>query len=259
VQHTIVTHTRGDGARIGEWVEYHARLGFDDFQVILDGLVDDTDEVLQRLDVPARITVHRRAEDGDYYDGLGQAERMERVRAWRVEHADLLASLPYKATDPQSLRQFRRVAEVLEPYQAGERGRGWVAHIDADEFIAIPGGRGISDVTSAATAPRLQLLNFNVDTSGHDPARPVLEQHRLRWSREDVLAHPDPRWGTRVKAIVRYRCALPFRSIHRISFGRSEVLDPEVARLHHFRVPNQLVDPEIPYSVDDPLTMPAAR
>lgn len=259
MQHTIVTHTRGDGARIGEWVDYHARLGFADFQVILDGLVDDTDEVLDRLDVPARVTVHRRPEEGDYYDGLDQAERLERVRAWRIEHADFLAALPYKATDPQSVRQFERVAEVLAPYHSGERGRGWVAHIDVDEFIAMPVGGSIADLTGAATAPRLQLLNFNVDTTGHDPARPVLEQHRMRWAREDVLAHPDPRWGTRVKAVVRYRVALPFRSIHRISFGRSEVLDPAVARLHHYRVPTQLVDPEIPYSVDDPLTMPAAR
>lgn len=259
MHHTIVTHSRGDGHRIAEWVEYHARLGFDDFQVILDGLVDDTDQVLRRLDVPARVTVHPRPEEGDYYDGLDQGERLERVRAWRAEHADLLASLPFKATDPQSLRQFRRVAEVLAPYHAGERGRGWVAHIDVDEFVVIGSGGPVAELTAAATAPRLQLLNFNVDTSGHDPSRPVLEQHRMRWSRADVLAHPDPRWATRVKTIARYRAALPFRSIHRISFGRSQVLDPAVARLHHFRVPGQLIEPPIPYRVEDQLRMPPAR
>ncbi len=62
--HTIVTMTRGDAHKIGEWVEYHARLCFGDFQIVLDGEVDYTEAVLESLDVPAIITVHRRPEIG---------------------------------------------------------------------------------------------------------------------------------------------------------------------------------------------------
>ena len=98
-----------------------------------------------------------------------------------------------------------------------------------------------------------------MDTTGHDPARPVLEQHSLRWAREDVVQHPNSAWVNRVKSMVRYRRSLPFFSVHRISRGKAEVLDPEVARLHHFRIPLQPLDPPLPYRVDDPLRMPALR
>jgi hypothetical protein len=40
-------------------------------------------------------------------------------------------------------------------------------------------------------APRLRLLSFDVDTTGHDPTRPVLEQHTRRWSRADLLTLDD--------------------------------------------------------------------
>ena len=249
----IVTQSRGDAPRLAEWVEYHARLGFEEFHVILDGLIDDSDEVLESLDVGARVVVHRYPEEGVYYDGLPPEERMKVVQQWREDNAEMLAALPHKAVDPQSLRQRRRVTEVLGLITEGRRG--WVAHIDSDEFIHLP-GTTLRDLLDGATAPRLQLHSFDVDTTGHDPARPVLEQHRVRWSREDVLAHPDPRWATRVKAMVRFRVALPLRSLHRISIGRHQKVDPEVGRLHHFRVPLQPIDPPIPFTVDDPLSMP---
>lgn len=257
----IVTQSRGDASRLAEWVTYHSRLGFEEFHVILDGLVDDSDQVLAALDaspeVDARVVVHRYPEEGVYYDGLSPEERMRVVQQWREDNAEMLAALPHKAVDPQSLRQRRRVTEVLEKVTEGRRG--WVAHIDSDEFIHLPGGGTIRDVTDAATAPRLQFFSFDVDTTGHDPSRPVLEQHSVRWSRADVEAHPDGRWATRVKAMVRFRAALPLRSLHRISLGRHQKVDPEVARLHHYRVPLQPLDPPIPYTVHDPVAMPPAR
>lgn len=253
--HVVVTLSRGDADRLPEWVTYHARLGFEEFHVILDGLVDDSDEVLESLDVGARVVVHRCAEEGVYLDGLSPADRAAAVRRWREENAEMLAALPHRAVDPVALRQRQRVPPVLA--QVTEGRRGWVSFIDADEFIHLPGGGSVRDLTGAATAPRLQLYSFDVDTTGHDPSRPYLEQHTRRWSRADVEAHPDGRWATRVKSIVRFRAAAPFKSIHRISIGRHQKVDPEVARLHHFRIPLQPVDPPIPYSVEDPISVPS--
>lgn len=253
----IVTQSRGDASRLAEWVTYHARLGFEEFHVALDGLIDDSDEVLESLDVGARVVVHRYPEEGVYYDGLAPDERMQVVQQWRADNAEMLASLGHKAVDPQALRQRRRVGEILEKVTDGRRG--WVAHIDSDEFIHLPDGGSIRDLTQAATAPRLQFFSFDVDTTGHDRAKPVLEQHSVRWSRADVEAHPDGRWARRVKSMVRFRVALPLTSLHRITAGRHVKVDPDVGRLHHFRVPLQPLDPPIPFTVDDPIGMPAPR
>ncbi|QIK76011.1 glycosyltransferase family 2 protein [Nocardioides piscis] len=250
--HVIVTQTRGDAHRLAEWVSFHAALGFDEFHILLDGVVDDSQRVLEALDVPARVETHLYPEEGDYYDGLSVDDRLARVKVWREHHREELDRLPYAATDPQSMRQFRRIRELLPAIVEGRRG--WLAHIDVDEFINIPSGASITSLTAQATTPRLQLLNFNVDTTGYDPSRPVLAQQGPRWAREDLLEHPDTRWATRVKSIVRFRAATPFRSIHRISFGRHEVVDPDVARLHHFRVPLQPMTPPLPYTVDDVVT-----
>lgn len=254
----VVTQSRGDAARLAEWVTYHSRLGFEEFHVILDGLVDNSDEVLESLDtasdVDAKVVVHRYPEEGVYYDGLPPEERMRVVQKWRDDNVEMLASLGHKAVDPQSLRQRRRVSEVLE--QITRDRQGWVAHFDSDEFIHLPSGGSIRSLLEEPGAPRLQFLSFDVDTTGHDPSRPVLPQHSKRWSRADVLAHPDPRWATRVKAMVRFRVALPLRSLHRISIGKKVLLDPDVARIHHFRTPLQPLDPPIPYTVDDPISMP---
>ena len=255
MRHTVVTLTRGDAAKIGEWVDYHARLGFEDFQIVLDGDVDGTEDVLRALDVPARVTVHPRAEVGEYYDGLAPQERRDRVLRWRAEHAEELESGAMRGIDALAWRQHRHLPEIFAPYAAGERGRGWLALIDVDEFIVLDGPESIGAVTAQATAPRLRFLNFNVDTSDHDPSRAVLEQHTMRWSREDVLAHPNHRWARRVKSIVRYRCARLDHSVHKISRGRHALLDPELARLHHFKMPlNSELD--IPYTVDDPVRLP---
>ncbi|HXH80728.1 glycosyltransferase family 2 protein [Nocardioides sp.] len=234
---------------MAEWIAYHSAIGFDEFHVLLDGVIDDSPQILRSLDIPGRVETYVYPEEGEYFDGLGVKERLQRVQDWREIHRDELAELPYAATDPQSMRQFRRIRDLLPRIVDGRRG--WLAHIDCDEFINIPTGASIQSLTAPAEVPRLQLLSFNVDTTGYDPELPVLAQQGARWSRGDLLVHPDQRWATRVKSIVRFRAATPFRSIHRMSFGRHEVLDPDIARLHHFRVPLQPMTPPLPYTVQD--------
>ena len=253
--HTIVTMTRGDAHKIGEWVEYHARLGFGDFQIVLDGEVDDTAGVLASLELPVEITVHRRPEIGEYSDGLSADERRVQFGEWRRRHAAELEAGQIRGHDPLAWRQHQRFPEILAPYSEGRRGRGWLSLIDVDEFIVLRGYRSIREVTHQPGAPRLRLFSLNVDTSGYDPTRPVLEQHTRRWSRDDLLALDDQRWANRPKSIVRYKCARLTSTVHKISTGRQAQLDPERARVHHFRMPIQ-EGVEVPYRVDDPVTMP---
>jgi hypothetical protein len=255
VRHTVVTLSRGDAHKIAEWVDYHARLGFEDFQIVLDGDADGTEDVLRSLDVPARLTVHPRAEVGEYYDGMSPEERRHHVLHWRARHAEALESGAMRGIDALAWRQHLHLPEIMAPYAAGARGRGWLALIDVDEFVVLTRHRSIGGVTAEATAPRLRLLNFNVDTTGYDPSRPVLAQHTVRWSHEDLLAHSTRRWAGRVKSIVKYRCARLDHTVHKISRGRHVLLDPEVARLHHFKMPpNSELD--IPFTVHDPVRLP---
>jgi hypothetical protein len=254
VHYTIVTMTRGDAHKIGEWVEYHARIGFDDFQLVLDGDVDGTESVLRTLDVPAKLTVHPRREVGEYYDSLAASERWQRVLEWRREHASELASGAMRGNDAVNWRQTLHFPRVMAPYSEGQRGRGWLALIDVDEFLVLNQHRSVGGLTAGQKVPRLRFLSFNVDTTGYDPTRPVLEQHSVRWSREHLLAHPDEQWAKRVKSLVRYRVARLTAPVHKISFGRQAVLDPDIARLHHFRMPGQRLD--IPFTIDDPIRMP---
>jgi hypothetical protein len=252
VRHTIVTMTRGDAHKIAEWLDYHARLGFDDLQVVLDGDVDGTEELLRSVDVPAEVTVHWRAEVGDYYDGLSPAERRHRVLQWREKYAAERASGGMRGVDALAWRQHQHFGPLLAPYAAGERGEGWLGLIDVDEFVVLTQDRTIGTLTAGQPVPRLRLLNFNVDTSGYDPARPVLEQHSVRWSREDLLAHDDARWAKRVKSLVDYRHAKLNATVHKINRGEHVVLDPDVARLHHFKMPAS-AELDLPFTVDDPI------
>jgi hypothetical protein len=257
VPHTILTMTRGDARKIGEWVEYHARLGFVDFQIVLDGDIDGTRETLESLDLPISMTLHERAEIGEYSDGFTAAERHQQAAEWRARNADALETKQMRGHDPLSWRQHQHFPGVMAPYEAGEHGRGWLALIDVDEFIVVAGEPSIRRVTHQAGAPRLQMLSFNVDTNGHDPERPVLEQHTRRWSREDLLALEDQRWARRPKSIVRYKCARLTSTVHKISLGRHLVLDPDLARVHHFRMPLQ-EGVGVPYAVEDPVRIPEA-
>ena len=169
MRHTIVTMTRGDGHKIAEWLDYHVRLGFDDFQVVLDGDVDRTEELLRSLDVPAEVTVHPRAEVGDYYDGLSPEERGERVLEWRQRYAAERASGDMRGTDALAWRQHQHFGPILAPYAAGERGKGWLGLIDVDEFVVLTQHQTIGELTAEQTLPRVRFLNFNVDTTGYDP------------------------------------------------------------------------------------------
>lgn len=257
VTYAVVTQTRGDASRLAEWITYHSRLGFDEFHIVLDGLVDNSDEVLANLDVDARVSYEIKPEQGEYYDGLSLEERWQRILRWREENKEMLAALPFTATDPQSLRQGLNVGPLIE--RVTHERRGWLTFIDVDEFIHVPGSQDIRTVTRDAPASRLGLLNHNVSTAGHDPSRPVLEQHHLRWSREDLEAYPNKGWTNRIKTIARFRAATPYGGMHHLTAGQRAVVPPEVARLHHFRIPEQPMDPLIPYSVDDPITMPPLR
>ncbi len=253
MRHTIVTMTRGDGHKIAEWLDYHARLGFDDFQIVLDGDVDGTEELLRSLDLPSEVAVHPRAEVGDYYDGLSPEERRHRVQLWRQEHAAERASGELRGTDALAWRQHRHFGPLLAPYAAGERGKGWLGLVDVDEFMVLAQHATIGELMAEQTEPRVRFLNFNVDTTGYDPSRPVLEQHSRRWSREDLLGHEDARWAKRVKSLVRYRCAKLNATVHKINRGKHVVLDPDVARLHHFKMPASS-ELDIPFTVDDPIS-----
>ncbi|MFC6153605.1 glycosyltransferase family 2 protein [Nocardioides yefusunii] len=256
----VVTQSRGDARRLAEWVTYHSRIGFEEFHIVLDGLVDDSDKVLADLDVDARIHVHHRAESGEYQAGMDQAERWRANRQWREDNAELLASLPFRCQDPLSLRQGLNISPLMEEITADRRG--WIALIDVDEFIALPRDGSIRALVRRINAEkrtsRISFLNFNVDTEGYDPSRPILEQHSMRWSREDVLAHPDPAWGRRYKTMARFKVATPYRSVHKINRGPRVVVDPEDARLLHYRTPAQRMVPHVPYTVEDPLSMPPA-
>src|SRR3954453_15656759 len=158
--------TRGDGHKIAEWLDYHARLGFDDFQVVLDGDVDGTEELLRSVHVPADVTVHPRAEVGEYYDGLSPEERRRRVLRWRQEHAAERASGELRGTDALAWRQHQHFGPVLAPYAAGQRGKGWLGLVDVDEVMVPPQHRTVCELMAAQTVPRVRFLNFNVDTTG---------------------------------------------------------------------------------------------
>jgi len=238
--------SRGDAPRLREWVEYHSWLGFDEFHIILDNPNDDSERVLRDLDVSAKMTVDVRPASGDYYDGLSQGERWKQVLAWRMANESDLKAVGIPVVDPQTVRQHEYFSDVLSAY-AGI-GDAWVAVIDLDEFIAIPDGRKIHDITAAARAPRVRFLNFNFDTTGHDHTLPFLTQHTARWAREDVEAYGRG-WEGRVKTIARNDALLPFVSVHPISEGQFEIAAPDVARLHHYRIPEQGLP--IAYSVED--------
>lgn len=245
-----MTMTRGDAHKIVEWLDHHAALGFDDFQVILDGDVDGTADVLQSV-ASSNVTIHRKPEMGEYYDELTPEERWSRIKAWRTEHEAARRAGEMRGTDPIAWRQQVHFAEMLAPYRDGTAGRGWLALFDVDEFLVQPGSGSIQDLTGEARTPRLRFASFDVDTTGHDPRRPVLEQHSTRWSRDDLDRAGSP-WSTRVKSLVRYRKAHLDSTVHQISRGRSEQVPDDVGRLHHFRVPNQSAA-QIPYTVDDPV------
>ena len=149
--------------------------------------------------------------------------------------------------DSLSMRQYLYLPAVLNKYAL--RKNGWLALIDVDEFLVLPDGRKIQDLTSEATAPRLRFLNFNFSTENHDASRPILSQHTMRWAREDIEDYGKG-WDRRVKTLARYDSLLPMTSVHSISPWEFQVLDPEVGRLHHYKATDQGIR-ELPYRIED--------
>lgn len=241
--------TRGDAHKIVEWIEYHSVIGFRDFQIVLDGDVDGTESVLESISGSHAITIHRRREVGEYYDGLSVEERADRISEWRSRNESDLQSGVMRGIDPLSWRQHRHLAPIMEQYKNGSRGRGWLALFDVDEYLVIPRADTIQTLAKRFDVPRLRFLSFDVDTTGYDQNRPVLQQHSRRWSREDLIAEGGA-YSKRVKSMVRYRKARLEATIHKISWGRSATLDWRLARIHHFRMPNQ-PGIRVPYSVED--------
>jgi Glycosyl transferase family 2 len=242
--YAIVTMSRGDEHRLAEWIGYHARIGFDEFNIVLDNPIDNSEALLNDLKSQYRITVSTRAPIGEYYDGMTVAERWARVKLWRVEHAEEVEASGLPINDSLSWRQHRHLPEVLGTYTDRT---GWVSVLDVDEFITLSPGRSISDVLGDAKATRVRLLSFDVDTSDHDPARGYLEQHHHRWAREDLIAYGKG-WDTRVKSIVRMSAALPLASVHPVSRGPFVVLEPDQGRILHFKTPASNM---LPYRIED--------
>ena len=246
--HTILTMSRGDSTRLPEWVRYHARLGFDEFHILLDAPNDDSVAVLSELGKEVRIVIEVLEAEGYYHpEGLSSAERWARVKEWRIEHADEIAASGLPIVDALSWRQYRHLPRALESYTKREPGSGWLALIDVDEFIVLSPGCSISDFLEEAEEPRVRLTSFNMDTSAWDQHGPLLEQVSWRWSWEDMLAYGKG-WPNRVKSIIRYEAALPLQTVHAINRGPFLQADVTNARLLHFKFPPMDM---LPYSVED--------
>lgn len=236
--------SRGDAPRLAEWVTYHQALGFDEFHVVLDDPIDNSAEILRSL--PGSITIDERPAHGAYWDGVPSSQLWPWIKGWKDDHAGELAHWRIPQGDPLVLRQLQHLPGVLNKYAAD--GDCWVAVIDADEFLVIPGGT-IQDLTASADSPRLRFLNFNFDMSSWQPGQSVLQAGTRRWSIEDLKSYGRG-WDRRVKSIARHDALLPLVSVHEISRGPHTMLDHETARLHHYKGRDQDIA-ELPYRVTD--------
>ncbi|OFL19369.1 glycosyltransferase family 2 protein [Corynebacterium sp. HMSC062A03] len=245
----ILTMSRGDAPRLKEWVLYHHELGFNFFHVILDAPVDESEAILRHLSEEFELSIDITVKDakGLYFDDLSPKDRWERVKKWRLDNESYIESSGLPIVDPLSDRQYTYLPEKLEELQ-NNFPDDWVAVIDVDEFIAFPGSKNLKELIKKSSAPRIRFLNFNFDMSNWEPDTPVREQ-TYRWSRKDIEAYGKG-WENRVKSIVKIDHSLPLSSVHVVSKGPFQTLPPTVARLHHYKFPNQLI--QIDYSVHDP-------
>ncbi|WP_180959527.1 glycosyltransferase family 2 protein [Brevibacterium aurantiacum] len=251
--HSILTMSRGDEYRIADWMKYHFTIGFTEFNLILDNPIDRTEQVARRVAEEWGMTlrVDTIGPDGEYYDGLANEERWNRVQQWRRENLDVIARLGLPIVDPLSMRQYKHFPAALKRFQT--RGpECWLALIDVDEYIAIPGTKDIASLTQGATSPRLRLLNFNFNTEGWNTQSNVREFTR-RWARDDIEAFGNG-WENRVKTIARCDRLVPLVSVHAITLGSFQIVPPTVARLHHYKYPEQGVN--IPYAIHDETIAP---
>ena len=244
----ILTMSRGDSARLKDWLLYHRGIGFEKFHIVLDNPNDDSFEVLEDArandGIDIEISIH--GADGEYFDGISNDDRLRRIAQWKKDNAQRVADSGYPIVDPLSDRQYRvlpgKLAELKTRFP-----EDWVAVIDVDEYIALPGTADLRTLIERTEKPRLRFLNFNFDMEGWNPGENVRSRIR-RWSREDVVAYGNG-WENRVKSVVRLDSSLPMVSVHAVSSGPFEIVPPEVGRIHHYKFPNQKIS--LTYSVED--------
>lgn len=236
----ILTMSRGDEPRLKEWVLYHHEIGFNYFHIILDAPIDNSEAILLELseDLDVNIDVTLKEATGSYFDGLTPEERWEEVKKWRAQNENYIKNSGLPIVDPLSDRQYKYLPEKLRELQE-KFPSDWVAVIDVDEFIALPGTSTLKTLVENSSTPRLRFLNFNFDMSDWSTAKPVREQV-YRWSRKDIEDYGKG-WEHRVKSLVRIDHSLPLLSVHIVSSGPFQVVPHTVARLHHYKFPNQSI------------------
>ncbi|GAA3522179.1 hypothetical protein GCM10022417_17050 [Corynebacterium pilbarense] len=215
---------------------------------MLDNPNDDSYEVIQQASVDYNLTVEvtTLGPQGEYFDCLPSGEKWQRISRWRKDNAQYIAESGLPIVDPLSDRQYKILPGKLSDLKM-RFPHDWVAIIDVDEYIALPGIATVKDLVETADKPRLRLLNFNFDMEGWVEGEGVRERTR-RWARKDVVAYGKG-WDQRVKSIVKLADSLPMVSVHAVSKGAFDVVAPEVARLHHYKFPNQQTP--IEYAVED--------
>ncbi|MGM0767998.1 MAG: glycosyltransferase family 2 protein [Pseudomonadota bacterium] len=233
---------------MSDWLKYHVSIGFNEFYIILDNPIDDSEDVIlnfaKKNDVLVNVEVL--PPSGCYFDGVSSYDRWQLVKKWRVDNAEEIRKTGLPIVDPLSWRQYQNFPRILESYSKSNE-IGWLALFDVDEYIVIQDGGSLEELINSVNSPRIRLLNFNVDMQGWDGVSPVRER-KSRWSREGVKSYGKG-WENRVKSIVRFDCLMPLVSVHSISKGPFVIIDHEVARLHHYKFPVQDID--ISYSVVD--------
>lgn len=248
MRYVILTMSRGDSYRLTDWLNYHFSIGFNEFYILLDNPIDDSLTVINdfKKNNNVEVTVETILEDGLYFDDVSAEERWEMIKKWREENKDEIAKLGFPIVDPLSWRQYKYFPPILD-YYASKKDSGWLSLIDVDEYIVIPGGENIDELTKSVNSPRIRFLNFNFNMNDWDTTESV-KKYKFRWSRKDIISYGKG-WDHRVKSIVKFEYLTPLVSVHSISRGEFKIIDYQVARLHHYKYPNQGID--IPYVIED--------
>jgi len=249
----ILTMSRGDAPRLKDWVLYHHQIGFNYFHIILDAPNDRSEKLLKEVatEIPVNLDLTVKEASGAYFDHLSPEEKWAAVKKWRSDHAEYIKDSGLPIVDPLSDRQYRYLPEKLAELR-DNFPEDWVAVIDVDEYIALPGTSSLKSIVNNAKNPRLRFLNFNFDMSTWTTDKPVRNQV-YRWDRKDIVEYGKG-WENRVKSLVKISQSLPMNSVHSISRGPFERLPETTARLHHYKYPNQSLDLE--YSVLDSTISP---
>lgn len=248
----ILTMSRGDCHRIKEWLEYHARIGFTDFFIILDNPNDNTADIITGIQTSANVNVVTKGPKGPYYDGLDMASVWEKRKKWKKSNQAEIDRSGLPINDEISWRQYLYFSEIIPDIQQSE-SVSWLSLIDIDEYIVLTDYSCISELVKNAESDRIRLLNFNYDTDGYVPenGESIVEFSKRRWSHADIINYGRG-WDKRCKSIVKIDKALPLVSVHAISRGQFKIIDHQKAKLNHYKFPANKI---IPYSVTDPLIL----